>query len=404
MRVLLSEGNSTSAREAITALGLAGHTIEICDPEPFCLGRFSRFVSRIHRCPGIGEDPVGYLAFICDLLARERFDVLLPIHEQGLVFAKAYDRLASLTRLAIPSFDSYLAALDKAAFSQLLEVLGIAQPQTEILPSLDMAPPGLTFPYVLKASIGTASRGTFVIRNQGELGAARSALANHRGAILLQQWLDGPTEHVQAVFQHGRLIGIAAFAQLMAGAGGGPALKETIPVDPVERDVAAIGARLDWHGAISFDYVKTGGAPHFVDCNPRLVEPMTAYFAGADLTGLVLAISRGEPVATIARAEPGIRTRLGLQALLGIAARTGSRIEILKTVGWLIGSTGPFVRSREELTPFSLDPVSGIPATITALLLLARPALALTLPQRGIGRHLLTPESVARIIGWHHDA
>jgi hypothetical protein len=164
--------------------------------------------------------------------------------------------------------------------------------------------------------------------------------------------------------------------------------------------VAAIGARLDWHGAISFDYVNTAGAAHFVDCNPRLVEPMTAHFAGADLTGLVLAISSGEHVATIVRAGPGIRTRLGLQALLGIAARTGSRIEILKTIGWLIGSAGPFFQSREELTPLRLDPLSGIPATITALLLLVRPALALTLPQRGIGRHLLTLESVARITSW----
>src|SRR5262245_45286298 len=304
MRVLLSEGNSTSAREAITALGLAGHTIEICDPEPFCLGRFSRFVSRLHRCPGIGEDPGGYLAFIGNLLARKRFDVLLPIHEQGLVFARARDRLAALTRFAIPSFDSYLAALDKARFSRLLTTLGIAQPQTEILPSLDALSPSLPFPYVLKASIGTASRGTFLIRDQAKLAAAGAALATYRGAILLQQWLDGPTEHVQAVFQHGRLIGIAAFAQLMAGAGGGPALKETIAVDPVEREVAAIGARLAWHGAISFDYVRTAGDAQFVDCNPRLVEPMTAHFAGADLTGLLLAISCGEPVATMVKAGP----------------------------------------------------------------------------------------------------
>jgi len=202
------------------------------------------------------------------------------------------------------------------------------------------------------------------------------------------------------VFQHGRLIGIAAFAQLMAGAGGGPALKQTIPVDPVERDVAAIGARLDWHGAISFDYVKTGGAARFVDCNPRLVEPMTAYFAGADLTGLLLAVSCGEPVTAIARARPGIRTRLGLQALLGVAARTRSRTEILKTIRWLIGSSGPYADTIEELTPLRIDPPSGIPATMTALLLLARPVLALTLPRRGIGRHLLTPESVATISGW----
>src|SRR5712672_2319506 len=37
LRVLVSEGNSTSAREAITVLGLSGHLIEVCDPSPYCL-------------------------------------------------------------------------------------------------------------------------------------------------------------------------------------------------------------------------------------------------------------------------------------------------------------------------------------------------------------------------------
>src|SRR4051794_7609761 len=78
LRVLLSEGNSTSAREAVTILGLAGHSIEVCDPSPVCLCRFSRFVSKFHRCPGLRDDPAGYLAFIEGLLAASKFDVLLP--------------------------------------------------------------------------------------------------------------------------------------------------------------------------------------------------------------------------------------------------------------------------------------------------------------------------------------
>jgi predicted ATP-grasp superfamily ATP-dependent carboligase len=400
MRVLLSEGNSTSAREAITALGLAGHAIEICDPEPLCLGRFSRFVARVHRCPGIGRDPEGYLAFICDLLDRRRFDVLLPIHEQGLVFAKARERLMARIKLAIPSFDSYLTALDKAAFSQLLSELGIAQPETAILPSLDALPLRVALPCVLKASIATASRGTFVVRSDAELEAARAALSGDRTQILLQQWLDGPTEHVQAMFEHGRLRGIAAFAQLMAGAGGGPALKESIAPDLVERPVASIGARLRWHGALSFDYIRHGGVAHFVDCNPRLVEPMAARYAGADLTALLLAISCGEPGEAVARARSGVRTRLAIQALLGVAATTRSRAAILEHARWLAFSAGPYAGSREELTPVSIDRCAAIPLTMTALLLLARPALALTLPRRGIGRHLLTAESVARITAW----
>jgi hypothetical protein len=82
LRVLVSEGSSTSAREAITILGLSGHHIEVCDPSPWCLSRFSRLVSKFHRCPGLRNDPAGYLAFIEQLLAEEKFDVLLPSHEQ----------------------------------------------------------------------------------------------------------------------------------------------------------------------------------------------------------------------------------------------------------------------------------------------------------------------------------
>jgi hypothetical protein len=78
LRVLVSEGNSTSAREAITILGLSGHLIEVCDPSPYCLVRFSRFVDRFHRCPGLRDDPAGFLSFVEKLLAARHFDVLLP--------------------------------------------------------------------------------------------------------------------------------------------------------------------------------------------------------------------------------------------------------------------------------------------------------------------------------------
>jgi hypothetical protein len=112
IRILLSEGASTSAREAVTALGLAGHTIEVCDPDPRCLTRFSRLVTRFHRCPGLGRDPAGYLAFVLDLLASGRFDVLLPIHEQGFLFARALDRIRPLAAVALPAFESYARVHD----------------------------------------------------------------------------------------------------------------------------------------------------------------------------------------------------------------------------------------------------------------------------------------------------
>src|SRR4051794_25130871 len=107
LRVLVSEGSSTSAREAIAILGLAGHTIEVCDPSRWCLSRFSRLIGKFHRCPGLRDDPAGYLAFIEQRLTEGKFDVLLPTHEQGFLFARAKQRLEGRAGLALPGFANY---------------------------------------------------------------------------------------------------------------------------------------------------------------------------------------------------------------------------------------------------------------------------------------------------------
>ena len=71
-KILLSEGSSLSSREAITALGLAGHRVELLSSDPLCLGRFSRFVRRVHRAPASGADPDGYLARVIETVEAGR--------------------------------------------------------------------------------------------------------------------------------------------------------------------------------------------------------------------------------------------------------------------------------------------------------------------------------------------
>src|SRR5258708_22666341 len=94
-KILLSEGSSLSAREAIAALGLAGHRVELVSSDPMCLGRFSRFVGRVHRAPASGADPDGYLAAVIEAVKTSRIDALLPVHEQAYLFAAARRQLPS---------------------------------------------------------------------------------------------------------------------------------------------------------------------------------------------------------------------------------------------------------------------------------------------------------------------
>jgi predicted ATP-grasp superfamily ATP-dependent carboligase len=407
LRVLVSEGNSTSAREAVTILGLSGHLVEVCDPSRYCLARFSRFVRKFHNCPPMRDDPSGFLRFVENLLITRHFDVLLPIHEQGFLFARVRQRLEGGAGLALPSFESYRTAHSKAGFSRLLDQLGLPQPATRIVKSAGELRDAIKFPSVVKTSIGTASRGVWFVRDEGDLeGTLRELRAQDRGAngtfadeVLVQEWVAGATEKAQAVFCRGKLLGFHAYRHIVAGAGGGEAIKQSVNRPDTRVLLAEIGEKLAWHGALSVDYLwrDDDGLPLLIDCNPRLVEPMSAYLAGVDLVGLLLRVSQGETPASLGESRGGVRTHLAMQALLGCAVRGGTRREVIGECWRLVTGSGPYAESTEELTPLWLDWISAVPLAMTAILLLVEPKLALTLTRAGWGAHLLDLRSIRLI-------
>jgi predicted ATP-grasp superfamily ATP-dependent carboligase len=402
LRVLVSEGNSTSAREAVTILGLSGHDVEICDPSRYCLARFSRFVDRFHRCPGLRDDPAGFLAVVEKLLSARHFDVLLPIHEQGFLFARVRQRLERRVGLALPSFESYRAAHGKAGFSRLLDQSGLPQPPTRIVNSAHELRDGIRYPSVIKTSVGTASRGIWFVRDDTDLEAALQELGANRAfadEVLVQDLVAGTTEKAQAVFCRGQLIGLHAYRQVASGAGGGEAIKQSVHRPEVRAFLTTIGEKLAWHGALSVDYLvpDEGATPLLIDCNPRLVEPMSAYLAGLDLVGLLLRISLGETPAAAPESRAGVRTHLAMQALLGCASRGGTRRDMIRECWRLATGSGPYADSVEELTPVRFDCFSAGPLAMTALFLLIAPKLAASMARKGWGAHLLDISSLRQI-------
>jgi predicted ATP-grasp superfamily ATP-dependent carboligase len=400
MRILLSEGASTSAREAITALGLRGHHVEVCDPDPHCLARFSRFVRKLHRCPPLGTDPKGYLDFVLERIAGGQFDVLLPIHEQGFLFARMREAIVPHVAIALPGFESYARAHSKLGFSQVLTELGLPQPQTRVVASADALKAAMRPPLVLKLPIGTASRGVWMVRSEQDLRQAIGEIESIDGfgqSVLVQDVVEGEAQQAQAVFADGRLIASHAYRLVARGGGGGASRKESVAHATVRTHLARIGEHLRWHGALSVDYIVAAGVPHYFDCNPRLVEPMSAALAGVDLVDVLLRVSRGETPEDQAEGRAGVRTHMALQALIGGAARDGSRLGVLRECWRLLTKGGPYAGSVEELTPVRTDWLSFIPPTATALWLMATPAAAHYLPSKGWGSHLLTPQTISTI-------
>ncbi len=355
---------------------------------------------RLHRCPGLGADPEAYLSFMLDLVSRQRFDVLLPIHEQGFALAKLQHLFTPHVRLALPAFEAYDRVHNKAGFSRLLAELRLPQPPTRFLTSAEEAR-AAPLPCVLKMSIGTASRGVWIVKDRDALLRAvgeLEALQAFDDEVLVQDLASGGIEKAQAVFVGGKLVAMHAYRQLIAGAGGGDALKESVARPMVGAHLEEIGAHLKWHGALSVDYMfGADGTPLYVDCNPRLVEPMNARLAGTDLAEILVNVSRGETPITAPPGRPGVRTHCAIQALLGCAMREGSRRKLVQECWRLLSGTGDYAQSSEELTPARLDWLSVVPAVTAAVWLLASPRAAHTMVKRGWGAHLLTRESARKI-------
>jgi hypothetical protein len=109
----------------------------------------------VHRSPTFGSDPDAYLAFVLELLRRQRFGALLPVHEQVLLFARVRGRVPPSVGLAVPSFDAVSTLFDKAAFARLLTSLGLPMPVTSVLSTYQALEGIATFPAYVKTALGT---------------------------------------------------------------------------------------------------------------------------------------------------------------------------------------------------------------------------------------------------------
>ena len=408
-RILLSEGSSLSSREAITALGLAGHRVELLSSDPLCLGRFSRFVSRVHRAPASGADPDGYLKAVIETVEASGIDALLPVHEQAYLFAAARQQLPARLGIALADFEAFEQVQSKAGLAELLTRLDVPQPRTELVRSADEFVAMRPYPFFVKAAFGTASTGVWRVRDGQQRDAVLAQLQQHDAfaeGLLVQAAVTGSLERTQAVFDRGRLVASHIYRQVVEGPGGGDVLKISVVNAQVREIVERIGHALDWHGALSFDYIREDvtGTPYFIDANPRLVEPMNAWLSGVDLPGALLQISLGETPPAQAPGREGVVTRLGLMGLLDAARQRNRRRDVMREIMLLATSSGRYRGSREELVPLLTDPWCAIPLGVVITRLLRNPAAASRFSETTVAAYSLTPQAIHRLRAWRHAA
>ena len=404
-RVLVSEGSSLSAREAITALGIAGHRVGVCDPNPLCLGRFSRFVTHYYRCPAVGVDPWAYLDFVVAHLRTDGWEVLFPTHEQAFLFSRERSRIPSGVALALADFASFLQVQGKVGLVKTLTRLSIPQPRSRIITTLEQLEKDNLFPFYLKADYATASTAVWRIRSAEELKSKMSELASQglldgQQEFVVQEAAEGLLERVQAVFDRGELIAIHGYRQRKEGLSGGDIAKASVSRPLVHHYIEQLGGELKWHGALSLDYIlqEKREVPIFIDANPRLVEPMNAVLSGINLADILVRVSLGQSIAGRETSENDVRTHMLLMALLSAAVvrkRLGVVTELIKA----IAGHGLYANSREELLPIQTDFKCIFPIVYALVRLLLNPKSASVLSGESISAYSLSPAAARQVAG-----
>jgi len=170
----------------------------------------------------------------------------------------------------------------------------------------------------------------------------------------------------------------------------------------VREHLVTLGRALAWHGPLALDYLfdEASGRPTYIECNPRLVEPMNATLSGVNLADLTVRVALGEMgvPGEIRQGRPGIRSHSLMAILLGVADHGGSRRELLYTILQAMRDRGIFSRSKEDLTPIRVDPPSLIPLGVVSGQLLLRPRAAHKIATGAVNAYSLSTDTVETII------
>ena len=397
MRILLSDGSGLTSRQVATILGRAGHRVEVLDSAGFALTHQTRWVSRVHRAPPLGLDPFAWLRAATELLHKRHFDVLLPTQEQVAVLARRPEAIP--VALAVPDFAALQQVQDKISAAATLDRLGLPQPAGTVVTTRDDLLAVDRFPVFVKRPIGTASNGVRRVGDRTQLQALAQELAaggELDDSVLVQQGATGELFMIQSVFEHGRLVAWHACRRSREGSKGGASSKVSDPRPEFGEQLGLLGAKLNWHGALSADAILTDDGPLYIDINPRLVEPVNALRSGVNLVGALLDVSLAKNVPSQNPGRPGVRTHQLLLALTH-AAEHGRR-SVARELRHAATRTGPYRHSTEELTPMRGDPATALLIAAVAGTLLISPKTSAIFTGGTVTSYALTPAAWRQLV------
>ena len=297
-------------------------------------------------------------------------------------------------RWCLPPADAYFELSDKWRLYQLAGRLGIAVPETLLVPGgsgRGRLPDRLSGPAIVKPRQSVMQVGGVRLKLPVRRAADRSSLDllltttyPEDAELLVQQAVSGASFGVSAVCNHGRPIAWFAHKRIreMPPSGGVSTLCESVPLHPHHRDSCTqLIEHTNWHGPIMFEFMGTPeGQAWLIEVNARLWGSVQlAIDCGVDVPWLMYQLATGAPPEPVGAYAVGRQLRwfmgdmshlyLVLRNPRGPNRRTG-RLKTLadvlfkwnsnqRTEDWRYRDFGPFWHQLRQEALSALGPRSG---------------------------------------------
>lgn len=324
MKILVTDGNSRAALAITRSLGRAGHHVMVGSNSLRSLAGSSRHCQARVCYPDPEHYGRSFMDFMCDYIAHEAVDVLLPVTDiTTLTIGANRGRIPARCATPFPDLDTVRTVADKSAMMALAERLGVDIPRSVTVAAASAAAGhGLNFPLVIKpfksrvaTETGWIYTAVTYAHDAAELQHILDNLDQRIFPVLLQEKIVGPGMGLCVCAHHGKVLAAFSHKRLREKppSGGVSVLRESVALDPLAFEFSArMLDKLKWHGVamVEFKQDLRDGRPKLMEINGRFWGSLQlAVDAGVDFPRILIDSLSSPPAQPLLDYKTGVRTR-----------------------------------------------------------------------------------------------
>jgi predicted ATP-grasp superfamily ATP-dependent carboligase len=322
MSVLITSPTSLKALTVIRSLGKLDIDIDTANPSRNSLGSLSKYSGKYFYLPSPKKSPDQFIESLKQLLAREKHDVLLPVHsEDTYLIAKHKKSLEKYTRIPFHDYEIISKVNDKGTIIREAEKVGVHVPKTyeiQDLNQLHVVAGVVDYPVVIKLQESSSSIGLSYAYNREDLYEKYNATVkkfglNSTNYPIIQEFIEGDGYGVSLLFNHGDLRAKFTHKRIREfPISGGPSTAR-ISVRHAAMEDAAVRLlqHFEWHGVAMVEFKLTrDDIPVLMEVNPRFWGSLNmAVQSGVDFPALLYTMAMEGDVKPVLSYKTGVTTK-----------------------------------------------------------------------------------------------